>query len=62
MPAGTLTLKQAFQNINGTLGSTPITEGKLRGAQIEFSAGGQKYTGTVDGNTIKGQGWTATRK
>ncbi len=62
MPAGTLTLKQQFQNISGTLGSTQITEGKLRGAQIEFSAGGQKYTGTVDGNAIKGQGWTATRK
>ena len=36
--------------------------GKLRGAEIEFSAGGQKYTGTVSGNTIKGQGWTATKK
>jgi len=62
MPAGTLTLKQEFQNVSGTLGSTPITEGKLNGAQLEFTAGGQKYSGTVDGNTIKGQGWTATRK
>jgi precorrin-6B methylase 2 len=62
MPAGTLTLKQNFQNISGTLGSIPLTEGKLRGAQIEFTAGGQKYTGTVNGNTINGQGWTATRK
>ena len=66
LPAGTLTLKQQFQNISGTLGSTPITEGKLHGAQIEFTAGGQKYTGTVDGDSItgtmaNGQSWTATR-
>ena len=61
MPQGTLTLKQQFQNVTGTLGSAQVT-GKLRGAEIEFSAGGQKYTGTVAGNTIKGQGWTATKK
>ena len=65
LPQGTLTIKQEFQNITGTLGSTAIT-GKLRGADIEFSAGSQKYTGTVSGNTIKGnsngQSWTATRK
>jgi precorrin-6B methylase 2 len=61
LPQGTLTLKQQFQNITGTLGSAQVT-GKLRGADIEFTAGGQKYTGTVSGNTIKGQGWTATKK
>jgi precorrin-6B methylase 2 len=67
MPGGTLTLKQQFQNFSGTLGSTAVTGGKLRGAEIEFSVGGQKYTGTVNGNTIKGtsgsgEGWTATRR
>jgi len=67
LPAGALTLKQEFQNISGTLGSTAITEGKLRGAQIEFTAAGQKYTGTVNGNSItgttaNGQSWTATHK
>ena len=65
LPQGTLTLKQQFQNISGTLGSSNVT-GKLRGAEIEFSAGGQKYTGTVKGNSISGtangQSWTATRK
>lgn len=65
MPQGTLTIKQDFQNVTGTLGSAPIT-GKLRGAEIEFTAGGQKYTGTVNGNTItgtvNGQSWTATRQ
>ena len=66
-PQGTLTLDQEFQNFTGTLGSTAISGGKLDGAQIEFSAGGQKYSGTVDGNAIKltngsGQSWTATRQ
>ena len=61
-----LTLKQEFQNFSGTHGSAAISGGKLRGAEIEFSVGGQKYTGTVDGNTMKGtsngQPWTATKK
>ena len=65
LPQGALTLKQQFQNVTGTLGSTQVT-GKLRGAEIEFMAGGQKYTGTVSGNTIKGmsngQSWSATKK
>jgi precorrin-6B methylase 2 len=66
-PSGALTIKQQFQNFSGTLGSTPIPAGKLRGAEIEFTAGGQKYTGTVNGNSMKGttangQSWTATRQ
>ena len=61
LPQGALTLKQQFQNVTGTLGSAQVT-GKLHGSEIEFTAGGQKYTGTVSGNTIKGQGWTATKK
>jgi precorrin-6B methylase 2 len=64
MPQGTLTLKQEFQNISGTLGTTAIT-GKLHGAEIEFTAGSQKYSGTVSGRTMtgtNGQSWTATRK
>jgi tRNA A58 N-methylase Trm61 len=65
LPAGTLTLKQQFQNVTGTLGTQQVT-GKLRGAEIEFTAGGQKYTGTVSGDTMKGsangQSWSATKK
>jgi precorrin-6B methylase 2 len=65
-PQGELTLKQQFQMISGTLGSTPITEGRLRGDQIEFTVGKAKYTGRVDGNTIRGTtggaAWTATRR
>ena len=32
----------------------PITDGKLTGAEIEFTAGGTKYTGKVDGNSMEG--------
>jgi precorrin-6B methylase 2 len=67
MADGALTLKQEFQNFSGTLGSSAISGGKLRGAEIEFTANGQKYTGTVDGHSMKGtsgngQSWTATKK
>jgi precorrin-6B methylase 2 len=54
MPQGTLTLKQQFQMLSGTLGSTPITDGRMRGDQIEFSVGTTKYSGRVDGKTIRG--------
>jgi precorrin-6B methylase 2 len=68
-PQGTLTLKQQFQMLSGTLGNQPISEGRLRGSEISFTAGGVKYTGRVDGNQMKGTStggkavqWTATRK
>lgn len=65
-PQGNLTLKQQFQMISGSLGSTAITEGRLRGDQIEFTVGNTKYSGRVDGNTIRGTSggapWTATRR
>jgi hypothetical protein len=57
----TLTLTQQYQTISGTLGSTPITAGKLNGEEITFAAGRQKYTGRVNGNTMSGSGWSATR-
>ena len=65
-PQGDLTLKQQFQMISGTLGASAITEGRLRGDQIEFTVGTAKYSGRVDGNTIRGTTagapWTATRR
>jgi hypothetical protein len=72
LPQGELSLKQTFQTVAGTLTmagkSTPVT-GKLRGAQISWSAGGQEYSGVVKGNQIEGTtrtgssstNWTATR-
>jgi hypothetical protein len=65
-PQGELTLKQEFQKLSGTLGSTTIS-GKMKGDEISFTAGKTTYTGTVSGNTIKGTSsgggsWTATKK
>jgi len=64
LPQGELALKQTYQMISGTLksasNSTPITNGKLHGDQISFTAGGTQYTGRVNGNTIDGGSWKAT--
>lgn len=65
--SNTLTLDQSFQTVTGRLGTTVLSDGKLNGTEIAFTAGGQKYTGKVDGNsmsgTIAGGGnWTATKK
>ncbi|MGH7828042.1 MAG: class I SAM-dependent methyltransferase [Candidatus Binatia bacterium] len=73
VPQGELTLKQKFQMLSGTLKSgnvaAPITNGRLNGDQISFTAGGAQYTGRVSGNTIEGtvrsagidKNWTASR-
>jgi len=61
MPQGNLTLTQQFQMLTGTLGTTAISEGKVNGDEITFTAGGTKYTGRLNGNTIQGQGWSASR-
>ena len=53
-----LTLTQVFQKISGTLKSgttsTPIANGRLRGDEITFTAGGSNYTGRVTGNAMQG--------
>jgi SAM-dependent methyltransferase len=58
LPQGDLTLTQAYQMVGGTLrsgsGTTPIVNGKVRGDQITFEAGGAQYTGRVSGETIQG--------
>jgi hypothetical protein len=63
----TLTFKQQFQMLSGTLGSTTVSEGRLRGADIEFSVGSTKYTGRVNGNAMSGKtsagaSWSATKR
>ena len=60
-PSGALTLTQNFQMLSGTLGSQAI-QGRLRGNEITFTAGGQSYTGRVNGTTMTGSGWSATKK
>jgi SAM-dependent methyltransferase len=69
MPKGDLKLTQQFQKLSGTLGAAPISEGKVRGSEVTFTAGGVKYTGHVDGNVMtgavtgsNGNSWTATRR
>lgn len=64
----TLTLTQQFQMLSGTLGDAPIEDGRMRGDEIMFSAGGRHYTGTVSGSSMigtvdgnAGASWTAVR-
>ena len=64
---GDLTLTQQYQMITGTLGTTPISEGRLRGNEITFTAGGATYTGQVNGNAMQGTTspggrWSATKR
>ena len=63
-PSGALTLTQNFQMLSGTLG-TQAVQGRLRGNEITLTAGTQKWTGMVDGATIKftaPSAMTATKK
>jgi precorrin-6B methylase 2 len=63
-PSGALTLTQNFQMLSGTLGAQAV-QGRLRGNEIELTAGTAKWTGVVDGNTIKfsaPSAMTATKK
>jgi hypothetical protein len=62
-----LTLTQQFQMLTGTLGSNALSAGRLTGDAITFVAGGTTYTGTVNGNSMKGTtatgtAWSATKK
>ena len=69
---GELSFAQSFQTVTGSLrggGNTvAITNGKLRGDQLSFTAGNTEYTGRVNGagieGTMRGQSsgaWSATR-
>jgi hypothetical protein len=69
---GDLDLKQAFQKLGGsvkTSSGSVMLNGRLRGDQIRFTAGGSEFSGRVDGNTIEGtvksgdktSAWKATR-
>jgi hypothetical protein len=68
-PQGTLTLKQDFQLLSGTLGTAAVENGRVKGDRISFTAGGVEYTGRLNGTSIAGMSksagnesaWTATR-
>jgi SAM-dependent methyltransferase len=58
MTQGELKLSQEFQMLSGTLqkgmNSSTISDGKLYGDKITFEAGGEKYSGTVNGDRMEG--------
>ncbi|MBX9589460.1 MAG: class I SAM-dependent methyltransferase [Hyphomonadaceae bacterium] len=68
-----LVLEQKYQMIAGKLRTgnviAPITNGKVTGDRIAFTAGGAQYAGVVNGNSIEGTSqagsgetrWQATR-
>lgn len=71
LPDGELKLTQKYQTVTGTLTSggkeVAISDGKLNGSEIAFSAGDARYTGQVNGTRIdaktaagKTQSWTGT--
>ena len=58
LPAGELALTQEFQMVSGTLTSggtaASVSNGRLRGDQIRFTADGAEYEGRVKGNAMEG--------
>jgi len=56
LPQGELALKQQFQMLSGTLrseGKTYALQGKVRGEEFTFSAGGREYRGRVNGKVLE---------
>jgi len=56
LPAGKLTLKQTYQMLSGTLqteGKTFAVEGRVRGEEITFTAGGRAYRGKMNGKSLE---------
>jgi len=56
-----LVLRQAFQRLEGSLANARLTEGRVRGEQIAFDAGGRRYSGMVSGERMRGEDWEAVR-
>jgi len=56
LPQGELQLKQEFQMLSGTLasgGRTLGVEGRVRGEEVTFSAGGREYRGRMKGKELE---------
>lgn len=64
-PKMTLDLSQQYQMVGGKAevdGKTVnVTGGRLKGGEITFTVDGKTYTGKVNGNTIEGAGWKASK-
>jgi SAM-dependent methyltransferase len=55
-PQGDVTLKQQFQMLSGTMrsdGRSVPVEGRVRGEDISFKAGGKEYHGRLKGKTLE---------
>jgi SAM-dependent methyltransferase len=65
-PRGQLVLEQKYQVLTGTLKDgavyTPISDAKMIGSQIVFTAGEARYTGTVSGDSIRGTRKVGTKE
>lgn len=62
----TLQLDQHYQKLSGKLGSVPISDARMHGAEIAFTVNGVRYTGLVNGRTMSGKAagqgdWSARR-
>jgi len=57
LPQGDLSLQQKFQMLSGTLtadGKTyALEDGKVRGEEIRFKAGGREYRGRMNGKSLE---------
>ena len=56
LPQGELVLKQQFQMLSGTLttdGRSLALEGKVRGNDVSFTAGGKTYQGRMSGKRLE---------
>jgi hypothetical protein len=56
LPQGELSLQQEFQMLRGTLrtgGKTLALEGRVRGEEVSFRAGGRQYRGRMNGKTLE---------
>jgi SAM-dependent methyltransferase len=54
LPEGELMLNQNFQMLSGTIGGTPISDGRMRGDQIRFTAGATEFIGKVTDDRMEG--------
>jgi methyltransferase family protein len=56
VPQGEFTLKQQYQMLSGTLrtgGTTFAVEGRVRGDEVAFRAGGKDYRGRMNGKQLE---------
>jgi SAM-dependent methyltransferase len=64
--SGELKLTQRYQHFNGTLGAAQVTDGRMHGDTLQFTADGVAYSGRVNGEVIEGTAgaapWHAQRK